>query len=107
MPSRISATGDRDGIPNVVLEAMAAGLPVVATRVSGIPEAVVDQVTGLLVPPDDVSSLANALGTLFADPERRAALGAAGRERIAHEFTVSVSSQRLADIFATVSSISA
>jgi glycosyltransferase involved in cell wall biosynthesis len=103
MPSRISGKGDRDGIPNVVLEAMAAGLPVIATNVSGIPEAVIDDRTGRLVPPDDVEALARALEELLADAMLRGRFGAASRDRIAQEFTLAVSSHRLAAVFDAVS----
>jgi glycosyltransferase involved in cell wall biosynthesis len=68
---------------------MAAGKPVVATRTGGIPEVVVDAVTGLLVPRDRPEDLAAALLRLAADPGLRAKFGAAGRERIQREFPVS------------------
>jgi glycosyltransferase involved in cell wall biosynthesis len=71
--------GDRDGIPNVVLEAMAAGVPVVATAVSGIPEVVTDGETGRLVPPQRPDLLADALEKLLADPVERARLAEAGQ----------------------------
>lgn len=103
MPSRISGRGDRDGIPNVVLEAMAAGLPVIATNVSGIPEAVIDGVTGRLVPPGDVEALATALEGLLADAPLCRRFGAAGRDLIVREFTLAVSSRRLAAVFGVVS----
>jgi len=77
-----------EGLPLAVLEAMAAGLPVVASRVGGIPEAVEDGVTGLLVPPEDPDALAAALGTLASDPPRRAALARAGRTRAEAEFSL-------------------
>jgi glycosyltransferase involved in cell wall biosynthesis len=99
-PSRIVKHGDRDGIPNVVLEAMAAGCPVVATGVSGIPEAVVDGVTGLLVPPDDPAALADALASLLGDTGRSRALGAAARARALEMFDLSRSSEQLAALFA-------
>lgn len=70
-----------DCTPFVVLEGMAAGLPVVATRVGAIPEQVVHGETGLLVPPGDVGALAEALGALLASPARRRAMGRAGRAR--------------------------
>jgi glycosyltransferase involved in cell wall biosynthesis len=76
-----------EGLPNVVLEAMAAGLPVVATRVGGIPEAVVSGETGWLVPPRDVPGLAGALEKLLADPEARRSLGRAGRRRAEELFS--------------------
>ncbi|HUS14666.1 MAG TPA: glycosyltransferase family 4 protein [Chloroflexia bacterium] len=71
-----------DNSPNTVYEAMAAGKPVVASRVGGIPELVQDEVTGILVPPDDATALATALQRLAGDADLRARLGAAGRARI-------------------------
>lgn len=99
MPSRVSRSGDRDGIPNVVLEAMAAGLPVVATDVSGMPEAVQAPATGLLVPPADVDALADALQRMLTDRVHAAQCGEAGRQRILDEFTLALASQRLTRIF--------
>jgi len=77
-----------EGLPNTVLEAMAAGLPVVATGVGGTPEAVVDGVTGLLVGPGDPEMLARAISRLLDDPATRQAMGQAGRERVVQHFTV-------------------
>ena len=68
-----------EGLPNAVLEAMAAGLPVVATRVGGVPEVVADGVTGLLVPPRVPAALAAAVERIAGDPDLRRAMGAAGR----------------------------
>jgi glycosyltransferase involved in cell wall biosynthesis len=99
VPSRVARSGDRDGIPNVVLEAMMLGLPVIATDVSGIPEAIAPEVSGILVPPDDPARLAAAVRTLLDDPEKAARLAAAGRGRIASEFTLEVASARLGAIF--------
>jgi len=75
----VLADGDRDGIPNVLLEAMAVGVPVVATAVSGIPEVVTDDVTGRLVPPRRHDLLADVLAQLLADPALQKRLGEAGR----------------------------
>src|SRR5205085_8812167 len=94
-----SRRGDRDGIPNVVLEAMAAGLPVVATGLSGIPEAVVHGKTGLLVAPDTPAELAEALARILNDSELASGFGAAARARVAEEFTLDVASRRLIEIF--------
>jgi glycosyltransferase involved in cell wall biosynthesis len=76
-----------EGLPNAVLEAMAAGLPVIATRVGGVPEVVADGVTGFLVSPHDPPALAAAIERLTCDPELRRALGAAGR-RAAERLTL-------------------
>jgi glycosyltransferase involved in cell wall biosynthesis len=78
-----------EGGPISILEAMAAGLPVVASDVGGVRELVADGATGLLVPAGDPDALAAALQRLRADPELRRRLGAAGRERVAERFTLS------------------
>lgn len=78
---------ESEASPNVVLEAMAAGLPVVASRVGGIPELVADAVTGYLIPPGDQAALASALLDLLDDPNRTAAFGQAGRTRVAREYS--------------------
>jgi glycosyltransferase involved in cell wall biosynthesis len=75
-----------EGLPLSILEAMSAGLPVVASRVGGVPEVVLDGETGLLVPPGDPSSLAAAIERLLVDPDLRARLGTAGRARIEESF---------------------
>jgi glycosyltransferase involved in cell wall biosynthesis len=72
-----------EGLPNAVMEAMAAGVPVIATAVGGVPELVEDGVTGLLVPPGDPGALARAIAVVSADPALRARLGRAARARVA------------------------
>jgi glycosyltransferase involved in cell wall biosynthesis len=81
LPCRAAPDGDQDGIPVALLEAMAAGLPVVTTAVSGIPE-VVDATVGWIVPPDDPDALAAALREALDDPAEAARRGAAGRARL-------------------------
>lgn len=88
VPSVTTAAGDQDGIPTALLEAMASGLPAVATAAGSIPEALADGVEGRLVPPRDPRALAGAIAALAADPERRAALGAAAAARARREFDV-------------------
>lgn len=77
-----------EALSNVLLESMAAGVPVVATRVGGTPEAIEDGVNGLLVPPADPVALANAVGSLLADRSLAARLGRAGRQRVSEKFSM-------------------
>jgi len=77
-----------EGFGMAGLEAMAEGLPVVATSVGGLPEVVEDGQTGYLVPPSDVTALSGRLRLLILDPKRRQAMGAAGRERARNHFSV-------------------
>ena len=88
-----------EGLGSAVLEAMAANRPVVATRAGGIPEAVVDGTTGVLVPPADPEALAEAIVGLLKDPARREQLAAAGRGRVAAEFSVDKMVQRTLAVY--------
>jgi glycosyltransferase involved in cell wall biosynthesis len=81
VPSVVDRAGNVDGLPNVLLEGLASGRAVVATRVAGIPDVVEDGVNGLLVPPDDTAALAAALRRLEADPAERVRLGQEARRR--------------------------
>lgn len=99
LPCRVADDGDRDGIPNVFMEAMAMGLPVVSTDVSGIPELIEHNRNGLLVRPQDPEQLADALGRLLANPELRATLGQAGRDTIVNSFVSEQSSWQLKELF--------
>jgi glycosyltransferase involved in cell wall biosynthesis len=83
-----AANGDRDATPNVLLEAMATGIPVVSTRLSGIPEMIRDDVDGLLVPAGDPEALADALERLAGDAALADRLRRAGRETVATRFTI-------------------
>lgn len=84
---RVAADGDRDGLPNVLLEAQSQRLACVASHVSAIPELIENGVTGVLVPPDDPAVLALALASLIRDPARRDALGSAGHDRVHARFS--------------------
>ena len=86
VPCLVGQDGNRDGLPTVIPEAMACGVPVVATRVTGIPEAVEDGKTGRLLDPDRPEALADALAELLTNPSLRLAMGAAGRKRAGELF---------------------
>jgi glycosyltransferase involved in cell wall biosynthesis len=96
LASRIAADGDRDGLPNVLLEAGAMELAAVASRVAAIPELLADGVNGLLVPPDDPPALALAIARLSGDPALRLRLGRAARERVLADFALGPGIDRLA-----------
>ncbi len=99
LASRVARDGDRDGLPNVLLEAQSQGLPCVATRVSAIPELVRDGQTGLLVEENDPDALARALEALISSPARRRALGLAGQARVAEVFGLDANLEPLARKF--------
>jgi len=86
LPCQVASDGDRDGIPNVLLEAMAMELAVVSTSVSGIPEVIQNGINGLLVKPGDAAALATAIGCLLDDAALRRRLGEAGRHTVATMF---------------------
>ncbi|RIL12372.1 colanic acid biosynthesis glycosyltransferase WcaL [bacterium] len=100
VPSVPTADGRREGIPVVLMEAMASGVAVVASDLSGIPELVVDGETGLLAPPRDAGALADALARLAGDAAFRRRLARAGRERVLTEYDVGRNAARLAARFA-------
>ena len=98
LASVVEETGKMEGIPVFLMEAMAAGLPVVATDISGIAELVEDGVSGLLVPERDPVALAAAVSRLAGDPELRRRFGRAGRERVRRSFELSRSVAALRDL---------
>jgi glycosyltransferase involved in cell wall biosynthesis len=86
LPCQIAENDDRDGIPNVLVEAMASGLPVVSTNISGIPELIEHGVDGLLTPQKDARAVADAVGRLLDAPALRRELGGAAREKVCRSF---------------------
>lgn len=100
LPCRVSSDGDRDGLPNVLLEAQSQRLACVSTRVSGIPELIDDGTNGVLVPPRSPDALADALMRLIRDPHLRQRLGEAGFARTTGEFSMDAGADRLAERFA-------
>jgi glycosyltransferase involved in cell wall biosynthesis len=100
-PSVPTKQGKREGIPIVLMEALATGVPVVASDISGIPELVEDDSTGLLVPPRDSEAIARALLRLHDDEELGPRLGRAGREKVEREFDAYENAARLASEIAT------
>jgi glycosyltransferase involved in cell wall biosynthesis len=98
-PSVPTSGGKREGLPVVLIEAMAAGVPVVASHLSGIPELVENEVTGLTVPPGDAVAIAGAIARLLADPALAAGFARAGRERIEAEFDLDRNAARLSALF--------
>lgn len=101
MPSRRGSDGDMDGIPNAMLEAMSCAVPVVATNVSGIPEAITHCESGLLVEPDNASALSGAISQLLTDADLSVKLGGNGRLRVVRQFNWQASIRYLSRLFNT------
>jgi len=96
LASRTASDGDRDGLPNVLMEAQSQSLAVVATRAGAIEELIVEGENGVLVPPGDPPALAAALARMIGDPALRQRLGANGASRMAREFSLEHGIDRLA-----------
>jgi glycosyltransferase involved in cell wall biosynthesis len=99
LPSQISPDGDQDGLPNVILEALACSCSVVATRAGGISEVVSDGNTGLLTPPKDPEALMHAIQWILSNPDQARLLGQRGQALVQRQFDLRASSQRLAELF--------
>lgn len=99
LPCVVTADGDRDGIPAVLMEAMAMAKPCVSTAISGIPELIEDGCSGLLVPEKDEIALADALSCLINDPELARRLGQAGQEKVSRSFNLDHIADQLFHLF--------
>ena len=100
LPSVVTSRGDRDGIPVALMEAMAVGLPVVSTRVSGIPELVEHGVSGLLAEPGDAANLADCIQQLLVSPERAQQMAVRARQQVEHDFDIAIEARKLHQAFA-------
>jgi len=103
VPSVAAQTGDAEGLPNVVLEAMACGMPVIGSNTAGIAEAVEHDCTGFLVPPGDPRSIAAAARRLLSDPALRRRMGLAARVATNGRFSAVAQSRALEDALLAVS----
>ncbi len=99
LPSVVAPNGQMEGVPVALMEALACGLPTVATRISGVPELVRHGQTGLLAEPDDVRALREALRLTVADPAGALERAQAGRRLVESEYELSASAGRLMQLF--------
>jgi colanic acid/amylovoran biosynthesis glycosyltransferase len=101
-PSIVDSDGLEEGVPVAVMEAMAAGLPIVGSCLDGIAELVADGVTGFLTPPRDVGAIATRLEELIAHPALLVDMGERGRERVRREFDIERLNDRLVELYSQV-----
>ena len=99
LASKVAADGDRDGLPNVLMEAQSQAIAVAATDAAGIPELIVAGETGLLTPPGQPAALADALTRLIVDPKLRERLGRGGFQRVRSSFSLDASIDALVSRF--------
>jgi glycosyltransferase involved in cell wall biosynthesis len=102
LPCVTAADGDQEGVPVVLMEAQASGMPVVSSRHAGVPEVVREGASGYLAPERDVDELARAIATLLDQPERWPALGAAGRQHMLDEFDVNQAAGQLEALYDSI-----
>lgn len=99
LPAIVTSTGDMDGLPNVILEALAMKIPVISTLVSAIPEIIEDGVNGFLVPSGNPNTLAEKIEELLSDKSLRERMGEKGRVRVSEEFDISKNIEKLVRLF--------
>ena len=99
LASKIAKNGDRDGLPNVLIEAQSQGLPCVSTRLSGIPECVKDEVSGLLAEPGDIEGLSVRIKRLIESAELRDSLGSKGQEIVEAQFAFDTCVETISNLF--------
>ncbi len=99
LPCVVAADQDMDGIPNSLMEGMAMEIPAVSTTVSGVPELITDNESGLLVPPQDADALADALARLLQDEALRRRLGKAGRAKVEADYEIGKNTEQLLGVF--------
>lgn len=104
LPCRIAPNGDRDGLPNVLVEAQSQALPCISTPVSGVPELINDGINGWLVPPDDPAALAERIEKTLRDPNLRRELGKSGKAKVLAEFDARQEIRTLLNLFARTGS---
>jgi glycosyltransferase involved in cell wall biosynthesis len=104
-PCVVGVDGNRDGLPTVILESLALGTPVVATPVTGIPEAVLDGQTGFLVPEGDTAALADALDRLVEDAELRCRIAEQGRRHVEERFDTRKNTRQLREVLGTLAGV--
>ncbi len=102
----VTADGDRDGVPTVLAEAMACGVPVVSTTVAGIPELVTHDYNGLLTAPHDIENVTTALAALLNNEAKRRQLGSGARNTVIQHFDLRAGAQQLAQLFQTMATAS-
>lgn len=102
LPSVVTSRGDRDGIPVALMEAMAVGIPVVSTRVSGIPELIAHGESGLLAAPGNASELAHCVEQLISNPEAARDMAVQARRTVEREFDIAIEARKLLDAFGSV-----
>lgn len=103
LPCRIAPDGDRDGLPNVIVEAQSQALPVISSPISGIPELIDNNINGILVAPDSPDELSDAILSLSRDPKKRLKMGLAGEARVHKEFDSTREIQQLLGLFSSES----